>query len=76
VEGDISIDSETLLGINFMNLKIKLAQSFECTHNDRVCIGVFIRVSAHIYIYIYEYLRLYYVSHKHCTQSNIICTRF
>jgi hypothetical protein len=52
MEGDVSVDNEALLVINFMNLKIKLTQSFECTHKDRVCIGVFIRVSDHIYIYI------------------------
>jgi hypothetical protein len=56
VEGDVSVDSETLLVINFMNLKIKLAQSFKCTHKDRVCIGVFIRVSDHIYIYMSIYV--------------------
>jgi hypothetical protein len=30
---------------NFMNLKIKLTQSFEGTHEDRMCIRVFIKMS-------------------------------
>jgi hypothetical protein len=37
--------------IDFVNLKIKLTQSFECDHKSRVC--VFIDTSAHTYIRIY-----------------------
>jgi hypothetical protein len=32
---------------DFMNLKIKLIQSFRCTHKDKVCMRVFIGVNAH-----------------------------
>jgi hypothetical protein len=39
---DIIINSEALLVINFVNLKIKLVQSFECTYRGRVCVRVFI----------------------------------
>jgi hypothetical protein len=39
---DILINSETLLVINFINLKIKLVQSFECTYRSRVYVRVFI----------------------------------
>jgi hypothetical protein len=44
---DVSIDSETLLVTDFVNLKIKLAQSFGGIHRDRVYVRVFIGVSAH-----------------------------
>jgi hypothetical protein len=52
VGDDVSVDSELLLVTNFVNLKIKLTQSFKDAHRDRVCVRVYIRVSAHIYIYI------------------------
>jgi hypothetical protein len=39
---DVSVDSETLLVTNFVNLKIKLTQSFKSTHKDIVCMRVFI----------------------------------
>jgi hypothetical protein len=45
VGGGVSVDSETLLVIDFVNLKIKPAQSFEDTHRGRVCVRVFIGVS-------------------------------
>jgi hypothetical protein len=46
VEDDISVDSETLFVIDFINFKIKSAQSFGCTHKDSVYVHVFIRISA------------------------------
>jgi hypothetical protein len=46
----VSVDSEALLVIDFVNFKIKSAQSFEGAYKDRVCIHVFIEVSTHIYI--------------------------
>jgi hypothetical protein len=46
VGGDVPVDSETLLLTNFVNLKIKTAQSFECAYRGRVCVRVFIEVSA------------------------------
>jgi hypothetical protein len=55
---DIPIDSKSLFMIDFINLKIKLIQSFRCCHKNRVCMYFFIEISAHIYIY--EYLYLYY----------------
>jgi hypothetical protein len=57
VVNDIHIDSEMLLVTDFMNLKIKPAQSFGYAHRDRVCMCVFIECS-----YVYEYLCLYCVS--------------
>jgi hypothetical protein len=47
VGGDVPINSEALLVIDFMNLKIKLAQYFGGAHRGRVCVHVFIGVSAH-----------------------------
>jgi hypothetical protein len=43
---DVLIDSETLFVINFVNLKIKSTQSFRGEHRDRVCVCIFIGVSA------------------------------
>jgi hypothetical protein len=48
---DILVNSETFLMTDFVNLKIKPAQSFEGAHRNRIY--VFIRV-----IVIYKYLRL------------------
>jgi hypothetical protein len=52
VEGDVPIDSETLLVIDFVNL-IKPAQSFRGAHRGRVCVRVLTGVSAHTFISIY-----------------------
>jgi hypothetical protein len=41
------VDTETLLVTDFMNLKIKPTQSFGGAHRGRVCVHVFIGVSAH-----------------------------
>jgi hypothetical protein len=43
---DVPVDSETFLVTNFVNLKIKPAQSFRCARKGRVCERVFIGVSA------------------------------
>jgi hypothetical protein len=48
VGDDVPVDSETLLMTNFMNLKIKPAQSFGGTHKGRMCIHMFIGVGAHM----------------------------
>jgi hypothetical protein len=53
VGGNDPIDNETLLVIDFMNLKIKSAQSFGCTRKVRVCVRVFIGVSTRTCISIY-----------------------
>jgi hypothetical protein len=50
VGDDVPIDSETLFITNFVNLKIKPAQSFRGIHRSMVYIRVFIRLIAHIYI--------------------------
>jgi hypothetical protein len=51
VEDDIPIESETILVIDFVNLKIKLSQSFRCIHKDKMYVCMFIGMSNHIYIY-------------------------
>jgi hypothetical protein len=55
VGGDVSIDSDALLVIDFVDLKIKLIQSFECAHESRIRVRIFIGVNAHTYISIYIY---------------------
>jgi hypothetical protein len=60
VGGDVSIDSEALLVTDFVNLKIKPAQSFRGTHRDRVCVCVHRNECS----YVYKYLHLYCVSKK------------
>jgi hypothetical protein len=53
VGADVSVDSETLLVADFVNLKIKPAQSFECAHRGSVCLRVFIGVNIHTCMSIY-----------------------
>jgi hypothetical protein len=52
VRGDVPVDSEMFLVTDFVNLKIKSAQSFRDAHRDRMCVHVF---SAHTHINIYIY---------------------
>jgi hypothetical protein len=47
MRGDVSVDSETLLMTDFVNLKIKLTQSFGDAYTSRMCIYVFIWLSDH-----------------------------
>jgi hypothetical protein len=47
VGGDVLINNEMLLMTDFINLKIKLTQSFECAHIDMVCVHIFIRVTVY-----------------------------
>jgi hypothetical protein len=59
VGGDVPVDSNALLMIDFMNLKIKLTQSFKYTHKDRVCMYIFIKMNTHTCISIYIYTMLF-----------------
>jgi hypothetical protein len=52
---DVPVDSETFLVTDFMNLKIKLAQSFRGAHRGRVCVRVFIGVNVHTRMSIFVY---------------------
>jgi hypothetical protein len=58
MKDDVPVDSETLLMTDFVNLKIKPAQSFKNAHRDRMCVHS-VECS-----YVYEYLCLYCVSKK------------
>jgi hypothetical protein len=55
VGDDILVDSDALLVTDFVNLKIKPAQSFEGTHRSKVFVCMFIGVSTHTCISIYVY---------------------
>jgi hypothetical protein len=55
VRGDVSVDSETFLVTDFMNIKIKPTQSFGDAHSDSMCMRVFIGVSTHTCMSIYVY---------------------
>jgi hypothetical protein len=48
--GDIPVDSEAILVTDFMNLKIKSVQYFECAHRNSVYVCIFIYVSTRISI--------------------------
>jgi hypothetical protein len=50
VGGDVLVDSDVLLVIDFVNLKIKSTQSFECAHIGRMCVRIFIEMSARTYM--------------------------
>jgi hypothetical protein len=45
VGGDVHVDNKTLLVTDFVNLKIKLTQSFRGAHRDNIYVRVFIKVS-------------------------------
>jgi hypothetical protein len=47
VRGGVRVDSDVLLVIDFVNLKIKSTQSFGGAYRSRMCVRVFIWVSAH-----------------------------
>jgi hypothetical protein len=47
VGGDVPVDSNAFLVTDFINLKIKSAQSFRVAHMCKVCVYIFIGVSTH-----------------------------
>jgi hypothetical protein len=55
---DVFVDTEAFLVTDFINLKIKPAQSFGCAHRGRIYVWV------SECSYVYEYLRLYCISKK------------
>jgi hypothetical protein len=50
VRGDVPVDNESLLMIDFMNLKIKPTQTFGDAHKGKIYVRVFIVVSDRTYI--------------------------
>jgi hypothetical protein len=57
---DVPVDSETLLMTDFVNLKIKPAQSFGGAYMGRVCVCIYMGECS----YVYEYLYLSCISKK------------
>jgi hypothetical protein len=55
VRDDVPVDSGSLLVADFMNIKIKPTQSFRGAHRGKVCVYVFIGMSACTCINIYIY---------------------
>jgi hypothetical protein len=53
VGDDVFIDSETFLVTDFVNLKIKSAQSFRGTHRNTIYMHIFIGVNVHMCMNIY-----------------------
>jgi hypothetical protein len=53
VRGDAPVDNESFLVTDFVNIKIKPAQSFRGAYRGSVYVRVFIEISAHISIYIF-----------------------
>jgi hypothetical protein len=53
VGDDVSVDRETLLVTDFVNLKIKPVQFFRCAHRNMTYMRVFIGVSDYMCISIY-----------------------
>jgi hypothetical protein len=53
VRGDVLINSDTLLVTDFINLKIKLAQSFGCAYMGMVYVRVLIWMSVRTCMSIY-----------------------
>jgi hypothetical protein len=51
----ISVNNESFLITNFMNLKIKSTQFFKDDHMSRICVSVFIELRTHTYMNIYIY---------------------
>jgi hypothetical protein len=56
VGGDVSVTSETLLMINFVNLKIKPAYFFRSDYKSKIYV--------YIFMIIYTYINIYTVSKK------------
>jgi hypothetical protein len=50
VGGDVPVNNDALLVINFVNLKIKLTQSFKGANRSSIYILMFIEVSDHVLI--------------------------
>jgi hypothetical protein len=53
VGGDVPIDSDAFLVTDFVNIKIKLTQSFKGAHKNRVYVHIFIGVSNHTCMSVY-----------------------
>jgi hypothetical protein len=50
VGDDVPINNESFLVTDFVNLKIKLIQSFKSVYRDKSYVYIFIGIGAHIYL--------------------------
>jgi hypothetical protein len=71
VGGDVPVDSDVILVTNFVNFKIKPAQSFKCAHKGRVCVCVFIGMRARTCMIIC--VCTVFLKKKSC-KTNAVCT--
>jgi hypothetical protein len=53
VGDDVPVDSDTLLVIDFVNVKIKSTQSFKCAHRNRMYVHIFVGVSNYTCMSVY-----------------------
>jgi hypothetical protein len=53
---DTTVDSDALFVTDFLNLKIKSVQYFRCAYRSRVCVPMFIGMSAYTYMSILSVL--------------------
>jgi hypothetical protein len=68
----VRIDGETLFVTDFMNLKIKSAQSFRGDHNGRIYVHVFIVISAYTYMNTYIYTVLKKTTTIYCLPEHFL----
>jgi hypothetical protein len=52
VGGDVPVDSEVFLVIDFVNFKIKSVQSFGGAHRDRICVCIYKGECLYVYGYL------------------------
>jgi hypothetical protein len=62
--GDVTVDSESFLMTDFMNLRIK--QSFKYAYRNRIYTHVFIKMSNHIF------MSIYVISYKNTSEEKDI----
>jgi hypothetical protein len=72
---DVPVDSESLLVTDFVNLKIKSIQSFQCIHKGRMYVHMFIGVFDYIYISIYIFTMFLTKSLASGFAQGVICVQ-
>jgi hypothetical protein len=58
VGGDVPVNSKTFLVTDFVNLKVKSAQSFECVHRNIYVCTVFLKKEEALYVTLHLAIRL------------------
>jgi hypothetical protein len=76
VRGDVPINSDALLVINFVNLKIKSTQSFGGANRSNMYVRMFIEVSDHVLILFLKkeifYLKQYFEKIETFSQTPVM----